>query len=82
MDVFKTFRLTERLHLEYRAEIFNLFNRENFGLAGPATPTDAGIADVLNTSVPKVLGSTPIFMNFGQTEAIGRNMRMGLKLSW
>lgn len=82
MDVFKTFRITERMHLEYRAEIFNLFNRENFGLAGPATPTDAGIADVLNTAAASPAGSTPIFMNFGQTEAVGRNMRMGLKLTW
>ena len=85
MDFFKTFRITERMQLEYRAEIFNLFNRENFGLASPATPTDGTngfVANVLNTARPKVLGSVPIFMNFGQTEAVGRNMRMGLKLTW
>jgi outer membrane receptor protein involved in Fe transport len=82
LDVAKTFRLTERVHLEYRAEIFNLFNRENFGLVFPTTPTAATFGDVLNTPAPKTLGSKPLFLDFGQTEAIGRNMRMGLKLSW
>jgi hypothetical protein len=82
LDVAKIFRLTERVHLEYRAEIFNLFNRENFGLVFPTTPTAATFGDVLNTPAPKTLGSKPLFLDFGQTEAIGRNMRMGLKLSW
>jgi hypothetical protein len=74
LDILKTFRITERMHLEYRAEIFNLFNRQNFGLAFPSTPTAGGFGDVLNTAGQ--------FLDFGQTEAIGRNMRMGLKLAW
>lgn len=82
LDVIKTFRITERMHLEYRAEIFNLFNRENFGLVFPTTPTAASFGDVLNTPAPATLGSHPLFLDFGQTEAVGRNMRMGLKLSW
>ncbi len=82
LSALKEFRISERMHLEYRAEIFNLFNRENFGLAFPTTPTAATFGDVLNTPPPKTLGSKPLFLDFGQTEAIGRNMRMGLKLSW
>ncbi|GAC1661197.1 MAG: hypothetical protein NVS9B4_13130 [Candidatus Acidiferrum sp.] len=82
LDILKTFRITERTHLEYRAEIFNLFNRQNFGLSSPSTPTAASFGDVLNTPPPDVLGSRPLFLDFGQTEAVGRNMRMGLKLSW
>jgi hypothetical protein len=82
LDVIKAFRITERMHLEYRAEIFNLFNRENFGLAFPTTPTAASFGDVLNTAAPATLGGKPLFLDFGQTEATGRNMRMGLKFTW
>ncbi len=82
LDVMKSFHITERVHLEYRAEIFNLFNRENFGLAFPSTPTAAGFGDVLNTARSATLGSNPLLLDFGQTEALGRSMRMGLKLNW
>jgi hypothetical protein len=82
LDVMKSFHITERVHLEYRAEIFNLFNRENFGLAFPSTPTAAGFGDVLNTARSATLSSNPLFLDFGQTEALGRSMRMGLKLNW
>ena len=82
LNVIKTFRITERTHLEYRAEIFNLFNRQNFGLAFPTTPTSGGFGDVLNTGAPATPGSKPLFLDFGQTEALGRSMRMGLKLTW
>jgi hypothetical protein len=82
LDVAKTFRITERMHLEFRGEIFNLFNRENFGLVFPTTPTAASFGDVLNTPAPRTLGSKPLFLDFGQTEAIGRNMRVGVKLNW
>ena len=30
-SLFKTTALTERTHLEFRAEFFNIFNRVNFG---------------------------------------------------
>jgi hypothetical protein len=35
-SVIKLTRITEKLNTEFRAEIFNLFNRANFGLPNPA----------------------------------------------
>jgi hypothetical protein len=51
-------------------------------LVFPTTPTAASFGDVLNTPAPRTLGSKPLFLDFGQTEAIGRNMRVGVKLNW
>lgn len=69
LDVIKRFRITERVNFEYRAEIFNLFNRQNFSRY-----------DLLGTSVA---GTAPgFFLNFHQIEALGRSMRMGLKLNF
>jgi hypothetical protein len=66
LDVVKRFSITERVKFEYRAEIFNLFNRQNFGVPALSVGTSAA-------------GS---FLSFNQTEAFGRSIRMGLKLDW
>jgi hypothetical protein len=64
LNVIKRFNITERMKFEYRAEMFNLFNRQNFGIPGFSVGTT-------------VAGS---FFAFDETEAVGRSMRMGLKL--
>lgn len=64
LDVIKRFPIHENVKLEYRAEIFNLFNRQNFGVPGLSVgTTPAGE-----------------FLDFNLTEATGRSMRMGLKI--
>lgn len=65
MNVFKTFRFTERFKLEYRVEAFNVFNHPQFtGVPGRnVTSTVAGQ-----------------FLDFNQLNGGGRTMRMGLKL--
>jgi hypothetical protein len=35
LSIFKTFRLLERLNLQYRVEMFNAFNTTQFGRPGP-----------------------------------------------
>lgn len=69
-DVLKTFRLSERWKLEYRAEIFNLMNTENFN-----TPV-AGRLNVDTTAAGTF--NNPALLT--GTNAGNRTMRMGLKV--
>jgi hypothetical protein len=69
-NILKTFRLSERWKFEYRAEIFNLTNTENFN-----TPV-AGKINVSQTAANQ-------FDNFSLlsgTNAGNRQVRMGMKL--
>jgi hypothetical protein len=82
MNILKTFRLTERWKLEYRAEIFDLLNIRNFnqipGGKGPDGLTIAGTTKTVNNKLA--------FLTFGGTPALesmaigNRTMRMGLKV--
>jgi len=68
-NVLKTFRVTERFKVEYRAEIFNLNNNQNWD-----TPVASG-----NRSIATSSAST--FLNPFVTKNGGnRSMRMGLKV--
>ena len=68
-NVLKTCRVTERWKLEYRAEIFNLNNNQNWD-----TPVTSG-----NRSVATASAST--FLNPFVTKNGGnRSMRTGLKV--
>jgi hypothetical protein len=69
-NILKTFRITERLKFEYRAEIFNLTNNQNFNTPASATNrnvTAAGAANFLNQGL----------LASGNGS---RTMRMGVKL--
>jgi hypothetical protein len=72
-NILKTFRINERLKFEYRAEIFNLTNAQNYNT--PASATNRTLSSATGTS----------FLNQGLLSNNGngngsRTMRMGLKL--
>jgi len=69
-NIMKTFRLTERWKFEYRAEIFNITNSQNFNT--PASSTNRTLSSATGVS----------FLNQGLLSAGNgsRSMRMGLKL--
>ena len=69
-DILKTFRLSERWKFEYRAEIFNLTNTENFN-----TPV-AGKINVFSTAP----GQFDNFSLLSGTNTGNRTVRMGLKV--
>jgi hypothetical protein len=58
----KTFRVTERVHIDFRAEAFNLFNRVVFG--GPATNLSAsnfGIVSSQANSARQMQGALKLY---------------------
>jgi hypothetical protein len=79
MTVVKNFGLTERMKLQYRAEIFNLLNHENFNYTPGSVTVGAS-----NTSVAS--GTAGTFLDYSTGRPLGdrtsnsRNMRMALKL--
>src|SRR5262249_43609608 len=68
LSIAKRFKITERTDLQYRVDMFNALNGTNFGYrVAPRT----------------VNGSTSgQFLDFTQTDSLGRSMRMGLKLTF
>lgn len=67
-NILKTFRLAERYKFEYRAEIFNVTNNENFNTPVSSTNRNVTAASAAN------------FLNYYITNGGSRTMRMGLKL--
>jgi len=53
-SVFKTFRFTEQVNLQFRAEAFNLFNRANFGQPGGTVGTP-GYGIIQSASDPRIM---------------------------
>jgi outer membrane receptor protein involved in Fe transport len=67
-NILKTFSVTERFKLEYRAEIFNITNNENFDT--PVSSTNRNVTAATGTN----------FLNLGLLNGGSRTMRMGLKV--
>jgi hypothetical protein len=65
LSIFKVFRVSENLKLEYRTDVFNIFNHPQFS----GIPAN----DVTNN----VAGS---FLNYDQINGGGRTMQMGLRI--
>jgi hypothetical protein len=81
LNILKNFKITERVGLEYRAEIFNVLNHQNFNFA-PFLSGGASTVIVKNAAPGNFLNfsngdSSEINSNLTQ-----RNMRMGLKVSF
>jgi len=69
--LFKNTPLTERLTLEFRTEVFNVFNRANFGF--PANSLFSGAA------TPVRIGSAGVITD---TTSTSRQLQFALKLVW
>jgi hypothetical protein len=70
-SVSKKFLFTERLNLQFRAELFNIFNRVNFNNPNPVVFTSA--TTVLPSASAGVITST---------STTSRQVQFGLKLLW
>jgi hypothetical protein len=74
-SAFKDTRLTERLDLQFRAEIFNLLNRANFNTPNLITFTPGATAIAAGVASPTAGAIT-------NTSASSRQIQFGLKLLW
>jgi outer membrane receptor protein involved in Fe transport len=83
MSLFKNFKVTERVGVQFRVEGFNVFNHTNFVLA---TSGQASLETTHNQipTTKDVLNNTGAFSNFGQAGGTlnPRNLQFGLKVSF
>jgi carboxypeptidase family protein len=66
-SLFKTFKVTERVNLQFRAEVFNLFNHANFGTPSPlvfAGTSFSPSAGVITQSAPSRQLQFALKLNF------------------
>ncbi|MFY9609996.1 MAG: carboxypeptidase regulatory-like domain-containing protein [Blastocatellia bacterium] len=78
VSLVKTWKATERVNVQFRAEFFNVLNHPNFASPGVLfTNNDLGALDIfgLLTATPDVAGANPVIGTGGP-----RNIQFGLKV--
>ncbi len=77
MSLAKTFRLSERVHLQLRGEVFNILNHANFDVF--TMNTDLSAPDTVGTVVftPDVAASNPVIGSGGS-----RHIQLAGKIVW
>ena len=83
LALYKNFRVTDAVKLQFRWDVFNVFNNRNFrGVNAVLQPSSA----VLNNPVPNatIIESAVIPASFGQATSTrdARQMQFGLKVIW
>jgi len=74
MGIYKNFRVTERVGLQFRGELYNVFNHHNYFIDG-----SSAIASDTPFSIPAVKGRPDIF---DPSEDERRNVQLGLKVTF
>ena len=76
MTLQKRFKITERTNIEFRSEIFNLFNRTNF--ANPPSTLQSNLSSSTSSQQPGVPYSTSNVGTFGVLNStVGRTVGLG-----
>lgn len=52
--MYKNFKVTEKLNIQFRSEFFNLFNHTNFGSPGTRVP-NSDFGQIWSSSDPRIL---------------------------
>jgi len=74
-DLTKIINITERMHLEFRAEFFNLFNHRQYGIAS-VSPFDSGSTTIAANVTNSAQGR---FLQPGYADGGARSIRYQLK---
>jgi hypothetical protein len=82
LALYKNFQLTDRMKLQFRWDIFNLFNNTNFKFQG-INQVYSPISSTLSPDNTTIVSATPAG-NFGQSIMTRdpRQMQFGVKLIW
>ncbi|MBI4465573.1 MAG: TonB-dependent receptor [Acidobacteria bacterium] len=78
-SVIKTIPITEKVNVQWRAEMFNLFNRANFSTPGD-TVTGRGAGSIIFTSANGI--PVPTAGKIARTVTSSRQIQMGLKINF
>jgi hypothetical protein len=82
LALYKNFRLNERMKVQFRWDIFNVFNNKNFLFAG--MNTTMGASAVTLNAAGTAIENAAIPLSFGQATRTRdpRQMQFGLKILW
>lgn len=76
VDIIKKFTIREGLKLEYRAEIFNIMNHQNFNFV----PANTSLSTIFNSRDTTTGMPSTEFLDYTGLDTGNRSMRMGLKV--